>query len=268
MHRVLGLAGVLIVWEVAARGLGSPMLPPFSAAGMALWSMLASGAALPHIAESLTNVLLGFCVAVALGIIIGTAVVQSSMLDQIVGPVVDSMRPIAALTLFPLLILLMGIGRSAKVFIIFWTAWPAVLLNTAQGLRKIDASIREAAQTEGAGRWPLLRYISFPLAMPSIMTGLRIGLSGGWISLVASEMLGSQRGLGYSILAYSQTFRFPEMYATIILIGLIGLGMNLILAAIQRRLDWEEHHEASPFYRFGDRAIGFGLDSLFNRSGS
>jgi ABC-type nitrate/sulfonate/bicarbonate transport system permease component len=98
------------------------------------------------------------------------------------------------------------------------------------------------------------------------MTGLRIGLSGGWISLIASEMLGGSKGLGYSILSYSQTFRFPEMYATILLIAFLGLAMNVILAAIQRRLDYEEedNHE-SRFIRFGDRAVGWALDSLFQR---
>jgi sulfonate transport system permease protein len=159
------------------------------------------------------------------------------VLNAIVMPVVDAVRPVAALTVFPLLILILGLGVWSKMFVIFWTAWPPILLSTVQSIRQVDRTLLEAARLDGAGRWALLRHITLPLASPGILTGLRIGLSTGWISLVAAEMLGASRGLGYTILSSSQTFQFPTMYATIILIALIGLAMNAVLAGIQQLME-------------------------------
>jgi len=264
MRRLIGLFFILMVWEGSARILHHPIFVPVSRVLPALAHLVFSGEAWTHAATSLRHILLGFSLATGIGLTLGILITESQTLDLILAPVIDAMRPIAALTIFPLLILLLGLGLWSKVFVIFWTAWPAVLLNTAQGIRKVDPSTKEAAQLDGAGRWPLLCSISFPLALPTIMTGLRIGMSGGWISLVSAEMLGSSAGLGYSILAYSQTFRFPEMYATVILIAALGLAMNVSLAWLQSRLDFDREvsHE-SPFLRFHDRAAGWGLDSLF-----
>lgn len=216
----------------------------------------------PDIVASMRTILLGFAIAATLGFLTGILIAEWEFANAALGPVIDAMRPIAALTIFPLLILLLGIGIWSKAFVIMWTTWPAVLLNTAQGIRKVDKEIVEAGQLDGAGRFPLLRKIKLPLSAGMIMTGLRIGLSGGWISLVSAEMLGSSEGLGFSILAYSQTFRFAEMYATIIIIALLGLSMNVIMAWIQNRIDHEEDNNESPFIRFGDRAASFALDSL------
>ena len=82
----------------------------------------------------------------------------------------------------------------------------------------------------------MLRYITFPLALPAILTGLRIGISGGWIGIVSAEMLGSSAGLGYAVLAYSQSFQFPAMYAAIVMIAVCGLALNQSLLAVQTLL--------------------------------
>lgn len=235
------------------------MFPPLTIVLPSLAALAASGELLRHAATSLETITLGFTLATAIGFSLGVLIVQVPASRAVIMPVVDAVRPVAALTLFPLLILLLGIGTWSKVFVIFWTAWPAVLLNTAHGLDKVDADVRSAAQIDGAGRLALFRYIELPLAFPMIMTGLRIGLSGGWISLVSAEMLGSSSGLGYSILAYSQTFRFPQMYAVIITIAFIGLAMNVCLSAIQFISDWEKTYVESPFVRFGDRASAWNI---------
>ena len=268
LKRVAGIAGLLILWEIVARWQGSPLFPPFTEIIPSLLSLVLSGEIFPHILASLERIILGFSLAAIFGTVVGTAMAQSPLIDAIIGPVVDAIRPVAALTIFPMLILLLGLGTASKVAVIFWTAWPAILLNTTEGLRRVDESVQEAAQLDGADRWPLLRYVSFPLALPAVMTGLRIGMSGGWISLVSAEMLGSSQGLGYSILAYSQTFRFPEMYSIVIIIALLGLTMNVGLASAQGYVDYRlqgERYE-SPFLRYLDRASGFAVDGIRLRS--
>jgi NitT/TauT family transport system permease protein len=240
VQRLSGFAVLAIVWELTARSVSNPIFPPLTRVLPALAALLLSGEIVPHILASLQIVLVGFAVASFFGITLGLAVAEFRLIDTIISPLVDTMRPIAALTIFPLLILAFGLGTSARVFVIFWTAWPPILLNTVQAIRKVDVNVLEAAQLDGAGRGALLRFFKIPLAGPFLLTGLRIGMGTGWISLVASEMLGSSRGLGFSILAYSQTFRFPEMYAVIILIALLGLCMNLSLGLAQNLINESE----------------------------
>lgn len=224
-----------------------------------LVEMLVSGELVHHASTSLVTISYGFALASAIGFVLGILATQCKPVRLALMPVVDSVRPIAALTLFPLLILLLGLGIGSKVFVIFWTAWPAVLLNTMHGLDTVDVSVQEAAQLDGASRWQLLRYILLPLSLPAIVTGLRIGLSGGWISLVSAEMLGASAGLGYSILAYSQTFRFPAMYAVIVTIAFLGLLMNISLSWLQNYVDHEriDRHNESPFLQYNHRSAAW-----------
>lgn len=262
LRRSLGLLGVMAVWEIGARLMHHVLFPPFSRVVPAFVGLFVSGEIWDDIQVSLVNISWGFGVASVIGFLVAIVIVQSKTADMILMPIVDAMRPVAALTIFPLIILLLGLGTKSKAFVIFWTSWPAIVLNTIQGIRMVDLAVIEAAQLDGCSHWGLLRPIKIPLAFPTILTGFRIGLSGGWISLVSAEMLGSSKGLGYSILAYSQTFRFPEMYAIVILIALIGLGMNVVLAFLQEWLQRTLEGGDSPFIRFHDRAASFALDTM------
>lgn len=235
--RPIGGLVLALIWEVAARLLASPVFPPLSQVIPALWQFIIEGAAWQHTAASLQHISLGFCLAAVVGMVLGIAMTQSRIINALVLPVVDAVRPVAALTIFPLLILILGLGLWSKVFVIFWTAWPPVLLSTVQSIRQVDPALREAARLDGAGRGALLGRIVLPLASPGILTGLRIGMSTGWISLVAAEMLGASEGLGYTVLTSSQTFQFPTMYATIMVIALIGLALNSLLAAVQQQVE-------------------------------
>ena len=149
-------------------------------------------------------------------------------------PVIESVRGVAALTLFPLLIITLGIGTVSRVFVIFWTAWPAIVLSTIASL-EIDRGIVDAARAAGAGDWTIIARIRIPMALEGLVTGLRIGAGGGWISLIAAEMLGASRGLGYYLLWSSQSFEFRKVYAVILIIAAIGGLMNLCLLFLQKK---------------------------------
>lgn len=234
--RISGLLAALALWQIAALTLASPFFPPLSSVLPAMWRMMVDGNAWGHGAVSLRVIIEGFVCAAGAGTLLGVGMAEFPQLHRVLSPVIDAMRPVAALTLFPLIILVLGLGNASKVFVIFWTAWPAVLLNTVQAICDVDSSVLEAACLDGAGPLALLFTIKLPLALPVIMTGLRVAMSGGWISLVAAEMLGSSAGLGHAVLVYSQTFRFPEMYAAILIIALMGLLLNSGLAGMQAAL--------------------------------
>lgn len=229
----LSAAVVITAWTILVRVADSPALVPVPAIFAAFWEMLLDGTLLHNTRVSLVTVSYGLIIASIVGFVFGSLVVEVPRLRLVIWPIVDFMRPIAALTMFPALIVLLGIGIESKIVVIFWTAWPAVLLNTAQALEDADPAILEAGRLDGASEWILYKHLKIPLGMPLILTGLRIGLSGGFISLVSAEMLGSNAGLGWLVLTTAQTFRFAEMYATILTIGLVGLTMNVTLHKIQ-----------------------------------
>lgn len=228
-----GFVLVALAWQALAVVRPSPFVPPVPAIAGAFAQLLVSGELARHAFASVRTVLLGFCLASGLGLLLGVLFVQWRALSTVFVPVLDAVRPISALALFPLLIVVFGLGQTSKALVIFWTAWPAVMLGTIYGLQAVDRQTIEAATLDGAGRWRLLAHVRAPLAAPAIATALSIAMSGAWISLVAAEMLGGNAGLGYAVLTYSQTFRFPQMYAAIVCIALCGLALNRSLAALQ-----------------------------------
>ena len=234
--RCLGFAMLFVVWYFASVARVSPALPSPAVVVVTTWELMREGVFTQHIAASLKVVLLGIAIAVTLGFSLGVLMFRYKSLYIAALPVIESVRGIAALTLFPLLIVLLGIDTPSRIFVIFWTAWPAVVLSTLNSLR-INETITNAARVCGASEWRVMLVMRIPLASPGILTGVRIGISGGWIGLVAAEMLGATRGLGFFLLWSAQSFRFERVYATIIVIAVIGGVMNLVLLKIQEKLN-------------------------------
>jgi NitT/TauT family transport system permease protein len=236
---IFGFILLGIVWQITVLLLHSPTIPSILNIFSALWEMVILGDAWNHIIASLRYITAGFFLASIAGFLIGVLISQSKISEFLFMPIIDAIRPISALAIFPLLIMIIGIGFWSKTVVIFWTAYPAVILSTINGIYKVDKSVKEAGMIDGASKLTLLVKIIIPLASLDVMTGLRIALSGGWISLVAAEMLGSREGLGYYVMVAAQTFKFPQVYATIILISTMGLLMNWILTNIQKYIQFK-----------------------------
>lgn len=262
--RFSGVLFVLLVWHLYASLAKNPaIISPFLAIE-SLGKLLESGSLLKSTVTTLTNLAIGYMVAAVFGVGLGILICLSRVADFVLTPLVHLMRPIAALTLFPMIIILLGIGTEAKAFVIFWTAWPAILLNTVYGIQSVDREIIEAAELDRAGAAALMLQIKVPLARPTVFTGLKIAISGGFIAIVSSEMLGGINGLGFDILLYSQTFKFPEMYAVIIWVAFLGYSVNWMLSKLQHILNLEKegNNEKEHFDRLGDRALAWNLGVL------
>jgi len=233
--RASGFIVILAIWHFAGSIRASPALPPPLGVIQTTWELIRNGTYTEHILASLEIIVLGISIAIIFGFVLGVLMFRYESCRLAVIPLIESVRGVAALTLFPLLIVLFGIGTFSRVFVIFWTAWPAVVLSTMNSL-KVDEHIIDAARSFGAGEWRIITSIRIPMASPGILTGIRIGVSGGWIGLVAAEMLGATRGLGYFLLWSAQSFRFERVYATIIVIAAIGGIINFGLLLIQKLL--------------------------------
>lgn len=230
-----GIIGLLIIWELISLLYPNPAIPTLQSIVKELISILIDSNTYMHIVSSLKIVVIGIFVAIVFGIILGVVMVRFKRIRMSVTPVVESLRGVAALTLFPMLIAIAGIGNSSRVFVIFWTAWPSVLISVMHGL-ETEEMLVEAAMSLGADENRIMWHIRLPLAVSDIVSGIRIGMSGGWISLIAAEMLGATKGIGYMLLWNSQAFNFKAVYAYIIIIAVLGGLMNYGMLKIEKKL--------------------------------
>ncbi len=243
---LLPLAALLLAWQIAVMaGVYPTLLLPapasvFSAFGLDWAEILANAAA--SVSRVVIGVGIAFCVAVPAGMLIG----RYRMLDRVTDWSIQIFRSVPPIALIPLAILFFGIGDRPAIILIFLAAlWP-LLINTIFGVRSIDRAMLKVAQAARASEWLIFRDIILPAAMPSVFTGLRLAIGGGWLTVVTAEMIAVKSGLGYMILNAQLTFQSQLIIAGIIVIGAIGLladqGTRLLRARVCR---WQEGLVAS-----------------------
>lgn len=183
---------------------------------------------------SLVRVLLGFLVAVATGVPLGIWMGRSKVVEAAVNPFIQLYRPVPPLAFIPLLIVWFGIGEAPKIILIFMGTIPIIVLNTMSGVKSVqDLPIRVAISL-GASKWQIMRYVLLPFSLPSIFTGMRLGIGIAWTCLVAAEMIAATSGLGWMILNASRYLSTDVIFVGILTIGFIGLIIDMILRGIER----------------------------------
>lgn len=242
-EKLLAIAAVCFVWELLPRigAVSEYILPPFSTVLAKLAGMLASGEILPHIGYSLNRSLLGFLVSLAAGVPFGFLMAWSKRVERLLDPVMQLMRNTPTLALYPVFILVLGLGEFSKVGIIFWgTVWP-ILLNTTEGVRTVDPLYIKSARSMGSSALTLLVKVILPAALPSIFTGIRLGASRSIIILVGAEMLGADKGLGFLVFSSEQNYKVAEMYSGILTLVILGVLINYGLVRWEKRITrWKQ----------------------------
>jgi ABC-type nitrate/sulfonate/bicarbonate transport system permease component len=242
--RVFGLLPLLVLlaaWQAAvAAQIYPPVLLPPPAKVLA-----AFGADYPEILRHavasvmrvITGVSLALCVAVPLGLLIG----RYQTLDLLADWSIQIFRSVPPISLIPMAILFFGIGDKPAIILIFLSAlWP-LLINTIFGVRNIERTLLKVARAARASEWLVFRDIVLPSAMPAVFTGLRLGIGGGWLTVVTAEMIAVKSGLGYMILNAQLTFRSELIVAGIIVIGAIGLLADQAVRALRAYVcRWQE----------------------------
>lgn len=190
-----------------------------------------------HVQMSLTRVTIGFVFAAATAIPLGIAIGRYRLVDSILGPVVEAMRPIPPIAWIPLAILLFRSNLlGAQVFIIWVGAFFPILINTTTGVKRTEPVHIDAAKTLGAGELQILSKIVIPSSGPEVFAGLRIGFGIGWMCLVAAEMIGGGLGLGYLVLIMQQVGQTGAVISSMLLIGLIGFLVSYFFLIVEKRL--------------------------------
>jgi NitT/TauT family transport system permease protein len=236
--KALSPLALLVFWEIAVRSeFANPrLIAPPSLVFLELWRITENGDLPMALAISLVRVVSGFLIAVFIGISIGALMARVKTFELILDPLIELFRPVSPLALFPLFILWFGIGEASKIFIIAFACSFPIILNTYAGVRGIDGVYFRASRSLGASPWELTRTVVLPGSLPYIFTGVRIAWGIALIVIVGAEMIGAVRGIGYMVLDSQQTFRIPRVFASIVVIGLLGFFTDLGFRRLRSRM--------------------------------
>jgi taurine transport system permease protein len=208
--RLATVAVLLTIWfTVTALHLLPPLFLPSPQAVAAslrrVWTEGFVDATLAqHLTASLTRIFSALFAAVLVAVPIGLLAGVNPYARAIIDPVVEFIRPIPPLAYLPLIIIWSGIGETSKILVLWIAIFPAILLSAAAGVKTVAQERIDAARSLGATPFQVLRFVIFPSALPSILTGIGIGLGGGWSTLVAAELIAATRGLGFMIQSAAQ----------------------------------------------------------------
>ena len=215
----------------------SPLFPPITSVVNSIIQIITDH----QFAENMASTMKILGTGVAISFIVGNAVAlfcqMSSWIDHIVMPVINFIKNIPSIAMFPAFVVMMGIGDSPRITVIIWNSIYAVVSTGIHSLQSTDKDTIEAAQNAGASKWQTFFYIRIPLAMIDILHGLKISLSNGFIAVVVAEMLGATDGIGYMIIWSANAFQYSEMYAYIIIIAMIGYLLNSILDIVIKKTE-------------------------------
>ena len=180
------------------------------------------GATIPvHFLASLKVVVIGFLLAVVVGVPLGLLIGYYRLADDIISPIFEIIRPIPPLAWTPLAIIWMGLGSSAKAFLIFLASFVPCVINSYTGIRMTNPVRINVAKTFGASNWEIFRTVCVPSALPMAFAGIKIAIGNAWTTVVAAELLASSAGLGYMI-QQGRTFNRSD----VIIVGMFAIGIT------------------------------------------
>jgi len=228
---LVSLAGAIVfilLWEILARTSAVPYLPSFTQSVLALVDLALKGELGFHAFNSIIRIGLGFGAALVTGIPLGIAIGRWRLVRQFTKPVTEAVRFIPPLAMLPVALVILHTAQGTAVFIIWFAAFFPILLGTVAGVHRTDPAHVEVAQSFGAHEWQVLEKVIFPSALPEILTGARVGLGVGWMSLVAAEMVTAVGGTGLGSLIWTLLFlsQYTPMVGVIMLLAIIGFLMN------------------------------------------
>ncbi|MFG3075340.1 ABC transporter permease [Streptomyces sp. NPDC048225] len=186
--------------------------------------------------DSLTRILTGFVLAAVLGVATGVLVARSRLAEDLLGPVLEVIRPVPAIALVPVAILLFPSNEQGIVFITCTAAFFPVLVSTRHAVRALAPVWEEAVRTMGGGRWRILGSVVLPGALPGVFGGLSVGIGVSWICVISAEMISGQYGVGYRTWQDYTVVDYPGVFVGMATIGVLGWLTSTAVELLGRRL--------------------------------
>ncbi|CAA9272027.1 MAG: ABC transporter, permease protein (cluster 10, nitrate/sulfonate/bicarbonate) [uncultured Chloroflexia bacterium] len=227
-----------MTWEWGARNgyITALFFPAPSAVATTLGKMLGDGALAMHLGASLRRVLLGILFGGVPGLLLGLMMGWSRRLHRVIDPLIAATHPIPKIAILPLIMVVFGVGETPKVIIAATSAFFPMVVSTATGARQINRIYFEVARNYGASPLKVLARVVLPGSLPFMLSGLLLALNITLLLTIAVEMVSGYSGLGSMIWFAWETMRVEEIYASLTVITLLGIGFNLMLQRLSRLL--------------------------------
>ncbi|MGN6697550.1 MAG: ABC transporter permease, partial [Thermomicrobiales bacterium] len=237
---------LLVVWEILARAgvLDARFFPAPSAIAHTFIALVRTGTLVSDVRDTLVRVCVGVALGGIPGLVIGAAMGLSRTLRAFLKPVVAVLFPIPKIATLPLILLIFGLGETAKYVSVAVSVVFVMLINTMAGVLAIDDIYLDVGRNYGASCWQFFTTIAIPGALPGIMTGLQLSLTVGLLVCVATEFVGAKTGIGYLIWQSWEVFAVEAMYSGLIACAILGLVFQLLLDGLVRVLiPWQPRLE-------------------------
>jgi len=232
------LTAAIVAWEVAARRGAIDVLffPPPTAWGRALATMAADGTLAGDLAGTGRRLALGLLLGLSAGWLLGISAGWSDRARRIVDPFVAGFHPLPKITLFPLFLLILGLGERPKITVIAIAAFFPMFINAALGVRSAEPGLLEVARSYGSSTLLTLRRVVLPGSLPAALAGLRLAFNSALTTTIALELLTAGRGIGSRVWIGWQNLRTDQLLAAMLVIAVLGWTANVLIERLQRRL--------------------------------
>jgi ABC-type nitrate/sulfonate/bicarbonate transport system permease component len=236
----LSVVIVIAIWEIVVRwrGIAPIFLPAPSSIAYYLWQMIADGTMEFNLGVTLLRIFVGFLLAAVTGIALGLLMGMSRIVYRVADVWIAALYPLPKISLIPLLIIWLGSGEAYRIVISAVTAFFPIVMSTYSGIRQADRGLIKAAKDLGANTRQIQFKVVIPAAMPSILSGLQLGMGVTIILIVAAEMIGgsSQSGMGYLLISAGQVLETEKVFATLVVLALMGAVIIKLQQWIDRKI--------------------------------
>ncbi|MFG2024864.1 ABC transporter permease [Streptomyces sp. NPDC048825] len=243
LRGLAGLAGLVAVLEVLPHSglVSADYLPPASVTVRALWQLLAEQAFWTALGDTLTGWGLGLAISVVAGVVAGLVIGSVPVLRAVTASTIEFLRPIPSVALIPVAVLLYGTDLRSKLLLVVYASFWQVLVQVLAGIQDVDPVADDTARSYLLGTWGRLRHVMWPTALPYVMTGVRLAATVALILAVTAELVIGAPGLGHEIAVAQTSGAVPQVYALVLVTGLLGVAVNLVARAVERRaLHWHQ----------------------------
>jgi ABC-type nitrate/sulfonate/bicarbonate transport system permease component len=241
---LLGLAGLValvVVVEILPRTGLVPRqyFPTSSEIGSALADQLGESTFWTAVGDTLQGWALGLAIASVAGIVLGILIGSSRFTRELTASTIEFLRPIPSVALIPIAVLLFGSDIESKLLLVVYASFWQILIQVLYGVQDVDPVAQDTARAYGLNAWARVRYLTWPTALPYVMTGLRLAAAVALILAVTSELVIGNPGLGKSIANAQSSGAYTTTYALVVVAGILGVLVNVLFRAIERRaLSW------------------------------
>jgi NitT/TauT family transport system permease protein len=229
---------ILVLWEGLTRLLGIPafLVPGPIAVAKALWLGFVSGVFIEHSGYTLYATLLGFAFGSVIGFALGVLISQVELLNRLLYPYVVAFQTVPKVAIAPLVVIWFGFGIGSKVAMSAMICFFPVVVNTIEGLRSTSAEQIMLLRSYSSSRFDIFRIVQLPSALPFIFAGLDVGIVLSVIGTIVGEFVGATAGLGYILLKYNHNVDIPGVFASLVVLSVLGVALHALLVLVQRKV--------------------------------